>query len=110
MNRKNPKSTQKCFYPIEFWTPREQRNRPRMTLKRSYLRAVAHIFTEPHNRPIRQRTNTASLTHIPGARQELVRRLPVMTKRTDLGLRFCVAAITTLLIALPALARQEKMD
>ena len=33
-----------------------------------------------------------------------------MTKRTDLGLRFCFAAITTLLIALPALAQQEKMD
>lgn len=33
-----------------------------------------------------------------------------MTKRTDLDLRFCFAAITTLLIALPALAQQEKMD
>jgi hypothetical protein len=39
-----------------------------------------------------------------------VRRLLVMTKRTDLGLRFCFAAVTTLLIALPALAQQEKMD
>ena len=33
-----------------------------------------------------------------------------MTKRTDLGLRFCFAAVTTFWIALPALAQQEKMD
>jgi hypothetical protein len=33
-----------------------------------------------------------------------------MTNRTDLGQRFCFGAITTLLIALPALAQQEKMD
>jgi hypothetical protein len=75
-------------------------------------RGRAHIYgyRGPHNRLIRQRTDTESLTHIPGARQELVRRLLVMTKRTDLGLRFCFAAITTLLIALPALAQEEKMD
>jgi hypothetical protein len=33
-----------------------------------------------------------------------------MTKRTDLGLRVCFTAITTLLIALPGFAQQEKMD
>jgi len=67
-------------------------------------------YRGPHNGVIGQRTDTASLTHIPGARQELVRRLLVMTKRTDLGLRFGFAAITTLLIALTALAQQEKID
>jgi hypothetical protein len=76
------------------------------------MRSRAHFcgYRVPHNRLIRQRTDTASLTHIPGARQGLVRRLLVMIKRTDFGLRFCFAAITTLLIALPALAQQEKMD
>jgi hypothetical protein len=71
-------------------------------------RACIYRYREPYNRLIRHRADTASLTHIPGARQELVRRLIVMTKRTDLGLRFCFGAITTLLIALPAIAQQDQ--
>jgi hypothetical protein len=73
-------------------------------------RAHIYVYRGPHNRLIKDRTATARLTQISGARKKLVRRLLVMTKRTDLDRRFCFGAITTLLIALPALAQQEKMD